>query len=139
MYLCTMKEKLFGKTLSQLTEVVKHLGLQVFVAKQIADWLYKKQIDSIEQMTNLSLKIRFLLNEHYELGLNEPIKVQASVDGTKKYLFPAKEGKFIETAYIPDENRATLCVSSQIGCKMGCLFVGQGNRDFRGSCLPERF
>jgi len=144
-----MKEKLFGKTLPQLKEVVKHLGLQGFVATQIADWLYKKQIDSIEQMTNLSLKIRFLLTEHYELGLDEPIKVQASVDGTKKYLFPAKEGKFIETAYIPDENRATLCVSSQIGCKMGCLFCWTGKQGFQGQLsageilnqfhsLPER-
>jgi 23S rRNA (adenine2503-C2)-methyltransferase len=144
-----MKDKLFGKTLTQLKDVVKQLGLQGFVATQIADWLYKKQITSIEQMTNLSLKIRNLLSDQYEIGLDEHIKVQASMDGTKKYLFPAKESKFIETAYIPDENRATLCVSSQIGCKMGCLFCWTGKQGFQGQLsageilnqfhsLPER-
>lgn len=144
-----MKDKLFGKTLPQLKEVAKQLGLQGFVAIQIADWLYKKQITAIDQMTNLSLKIRDLLNDQYEIGLDEPIKVQVSVDGTKKYLFPAKGDKFIETAYIPDENRATLCVSSQIGCKMGCLFCWTGKQGFHGQLsageilnqfhsLPER-
>jgi 23S rRNA (adenine2503-C2)-methyltransferase len=144
-----MKDKLFGKTLPQLKEIVKQLELPGFVAMQISDWLYKKQINSVEQMTNLSLKIRYLLSDHFDLGLVEPIKVQSSVDGTKKYLFPAKEGKFIETAYIPDENRATLCVSSQIGCKMGCLFCMTGKQGFQGQLsageilnqfhsLPER-
>ncbi len=144
-----MKDKLFGKTLPQLKVIVKQLELPGFVAMQISDWLYKKQITSVEQMTNLSLKMRQLLSDHFDLGLDEPIKVQSSVDGTKKYLFPAKEGKFIETAYIPDENRATLCVSSQIGCKMGCLFCMTGKQGFQGQLsageilnqfhsLPER-
>ena len=144
-----MKEKLFGKTLPQLKQVAKQLELQGFVATQIADWLYKKQITAIDQMTNLSIKIRDVLNNLYEIGLDEPIKVQTSVDGTKKYLFPAMDGKFIETAYIPDENRATLCVSSQIGCKMGCLFCWTGKQGFHGQLsageilnqfhsLPER-
>ena len=144
-----MKEKLYGKTLPQLKEIVIQLGLPGFVAMQISDWLYKKQITSVDQMTNLSIKIRLLLSDHFELGLDEPIKVNTSVDGTKKYLFPAKEGKLIETAYIPDENRATLCVSSQIGCKMGCLFCMTGKQGFQGQLtageilnqfhsLPER-
>ncbi|MDP4292423.1 MAG: 23S rRNA (adenine(2503)-C(2))-methyltransferase RlmN, partial [Bacteroidota bacterium] len=100
-----MKEKLFGKTLPQLKEVVTQMELQGFVARQIADWLYQKKVTSIGQMTNLSLKIRDRLSERFEFGLCEPLKVQASVDGTKKYLYPAKEDKFIETAYIPDQNR----------------------------------
>jgi 23S rRNA (adenine2503-C2)-methyltransferase len=127
-----MKDKLFGMTLPQLKEVVKQLGLPGFVATQIADWLYKKQITSIEQMSNLSLKARNLLSENYDLGLDAPIKEQLSKDGTKKYLYPAKAGKFIETAYIPDEHRSTLCVSSQVGCKMGCLFCMTGKQGFQG-------
>src|ERR1035437_3987179 len=127
-----MKDKLFGMTLQQLKAVAKQLGLPGFVATQIADWLYKKQITSIEQMSNLSLKARNLLSENYDLGLEAPINEQVSNDGTKKYLYPAKAGKFIETAFIPDEHRATLCVSSQVGCKMGCLFCMTGKQGFQG-------
>ncbi len=125
-------EKLFGKTLNELKEVASSLGLPKFVAAQIADWLYKKNISSIEEMLNLSKKARGLLTEKYELGLRKPTKVQESVDGTKKYLFATDEMKFIEAAYIPEEDRATLCVSSQVGCKMGCLFCMTGKQGFQG-------
>jgi 23S rRNA (adenine2503-C2)-methyltransferase len=84
-------------------------------------------------MTNLSRKARALLNENYELGIQAPVSVQESVDGTKKYLFPALEGKYVETAYIPEGKRHTLCVSSQVGCKMGCLFCMTGKQGFQGN------
>src|SRR5210317_1987899 len=126
------KEALFGKTLDDLKEVVAELGLPGFVASQLANWLYKKDISSIDEMSNLSKKARELLNEKYELGLRKPTKVQESVDGTKKYLFATEEMKFIEAAYIPDDDRATLCVSSQVGCKMGCLFCMTGKQGFQG-------
>jgi len=84
-------------------------------------------------MTNLSLKARALLSENYDTGIIPPVDVQESVDGTRKYLFPALGGKYIETAYIPDGKRSTVCVSSQIGCKMGCLFCMTGKQGFQGN------
>ncbi|MGF7137845.1 dual-specificity RNA methyltransferase RlmN [Roseimarinus sediminis] len=126
------KQALFGLTLDELTALVLELGLPKFTGKQIADWLYKKEISSIEEMTNLSKKARELLLEKYEVGLVAPIKVQESSDGTKKYLFPTAHGKYIETAMIPDKHRKTVCVSSQVGCKMGCLFCMTGKQGFNG-------
>lgn len=127
-----MKEILFGKTLPELQKLVVELKLPKFTAKQIADWLYKKDIFSIDEMTNVSKKARELLNEKYQLGLTTPTKVQASVDGTKKYLFPTNQNKFIETAMIPEKDRKTVCVSSQVGCKMGCLFCFTAKQGFQG-------
>lgn len=125
------KPSLFGKTLQELQEVVKSIGLPAFTAKQIAEWLYKKHVDSFDDMTNLSKQARYLLSENFILGLTYHSKVQTSADGTKKYLFPAAGNKFIEAAYIPDDDRATLCVSSQVGCKMGCLFCMTGKQGFQ--------
>ncbi len=127
-----MKESLFGKTLTELQELVVELGLPKFTGKQIADWLYKKEISSIAEMTNLSKKARELLSKKYEFGLIAPSKVQESKDGTKKYLFPTIQNKFIETAMIPERNRKTVCVSSQVGCKMGCLFCFTAKQGFQG-------
>lgn len=127
------KLPLFGKTLSELQVIVQTLGLPAFTAKQIANWLYKKDISSIDEMTNLSKEARFVLNEHYDFGLTKNSKVQVSVDGTKKYLFPAGNMKFIEAAYIPETTRSTLCVSSQVGCKMGCLFCMTGKQGFQAN------
>ena len=127
------KEKLYGKTLSELIAVAKRLSLPGFAAKQIADWLYKKEIDSIESMTNLSKKARELLSEDYIYGLSTPVTSSESSDGTKKYLYNVLIDKYIETAYIPDNERATICVSSQAGCKMGCLFCMTGRQGFQGN------
>jgi 23S rRNA (adenine2503-C2)-methyltransferase len=143
------KQVLYGKNLTELKVVTSALGLPAFNAKQISEWLYKKNIVSIDGMTNLSVKARELLKENYELGIVPPSKVQTSVDGTKKYLFTTSNGKFIEAAYIPDRDRATLCVSSQVGCKMGCLFCMTAKQGFQGNLssaeilnqvvsLPER-
>jgi 23S rRNA (adenine2503-C2)-methyltransferase len=143
------KERLFGKTLSELKFVVQENGLQPFAAKQMADWLYKKHVFEIDEMTNISSKVRENLKANFEIGRIEPVKVQKSVDGTKKYLFSAGKNKFIETAYIPEKNRATICVSSQVGCKMGCEFCMTAKQGFQGnldageilnqiSSIPER-
>lgn len=126
------KETLFGKTLSELTALAVELGLPKFTGKQMAEWLYKKDVMSIEEMTNLSKKARELLSSKYEFGLVNPMKVQESIDGTKKYLFPTIDGKYIETAMIPDDDRKTVCVSSQVGCKMGCLFCMTAKQGFQG-------
>ena len=127
-----MKDQLFGKNLIELQELSLALGLPRFTGKQLADWLYKKEVSSIDEMSNLSKKGRELLNEKYEFGLTTPSKVQVSIDGTKKYLFPTLHNKFIETAMIPDDERKTVCVSTQVGCKMGCLFCMTGKQGFQG-------
>jgi 23S rRNA (adenine2503-C2)-methyltransferase len=127
------KEKLYGKTLGELVTITKRLRLPGFAAKQIADWLYKKEIDSIEGMTNLSGKARKLLSDDYTYGLSAPVSFSESSDGTKKYLYNVLNDKYIETAYIPDNERATICVSSQAGCKMGCIFCMTGRQGFQGN------
>jgi 23S rRNA (adenine2503-C2)-methyltransferase len=128
-----VKEKLYGKTLNELIAVTTHIGLPGFAAKQIADWLYKKEIQSVEEMSNLSKKTRELLATDYEIGLYVPVDVTESSDGTKKYLYRVLNDKYIETTYIPDNKRATICVSSQAGCKMGCIFCMTGRQGFQGN------
>ena len=120
---------LFGMTLSELTTVAAEVGLPRFAAKQMADWLYKKNVSSTDQMTNLPKAARATLAEKYNVGRTEPANVAQSIDGTKKYLF-GTPGRQIETAYIPEADRATLCVSSQVGCKMSCLFCMTGRQGF---------
>jgi len=125
------KEFLFGKTIHELQDLVVRLKLPTFTAKQISAWLYKHHIASIDEMTNLSLKNRELLKEQFELGNVPPHSVQVSTDGTKKYLFETNDGKYVESAYIPETDRATLCVSTQVGCKMRCLFCLTGKQGFQ--------
>jgi len=127
------KEKLYGKTLNELIAVSKRMGLPGFAARQIADWLYKKEISSIEEMTNLSKKTRELMATEYEYGISPPENSAESSDGTKKYLYKVLNNKYIETAYIPEDDRATICVSSQSGCKMGCIFCMTGKQGFQGN------
>lgn len=142
-------EKLLGKTLKELEDVVIQLDLQKFTSKQIAQWLYQKDVSSFDEMTNLSKDTRKKLSEKYEIGIQSHSDVQESIDGTKKYLFPVTEHQFIEAAYIPEGKRNTLCVSSQVGCKMGCLFCMTARQGFQGQLsagqivnqirsLPER-
>jgi 23S rRNA (adenine2503-C2)-methyltransferase len=127
------REPLFGKTLEQLQEITHRLGAPRFAARQIADWLYQKEIGRIEEMSNLSKKLRAALAQQYTIGLQPPVNVQISADGTKKYLFKAGPNGFIESAYIPEKKRATLCLSSQVGCKMGCLFCMTGKQGFQAN------
>src|SRR5665811_1458763 len=127
------KDKLYGKTLNELIAVTKRIGLPGFAAKQVSDWLYKKEIQTIDEMTNLSKKSRELLSVDYEIGLSAPVNESRSSDGTKKYLYNVLNDKYIETAYIPDDDRATICVSSQAGCKMGCIFCMTGKQGFQGN------
>ena len=122
---------LSGMSLSELQNVAYKLGMPQYAAKQIAAWLYTKQIFSISEMTNISKTFRDKLETEYELGRKHPIKKMVSKDGTVKYLFPTQSGHFIETVYIPTADRATLCVSSQVGCKMGCQFCMTGRQGFQ--------
>lgn len=124
------KRKLLGMTLEELKGVVSELSLPSYTASQISDWLYKKKVSSISEMTNISNSNRSKLEELYEVGASAPIHAQKSIDGTIKYLFEVDKGRSVETVYIPTEDRATLCVSSQVGCKMNCLFCMTGKQGF---------
>lgn len=122
------KEYLLGMTLEEITGSVTGLGLPKFAGKQVADWIYTKRVKSIDEMTNISLKNRKILSEKFEVGRSEPLDIQTSVDGTRKMLFKTRGGKFIETVTIPEENRLTICVSSQVGCRMNCDFCMTGKQ-----------
>ena len=128
-----MKRPLLGMTLDELKTVVKELGMPQFTASQMARWIYQQHVRSIDEMTNISKANRERLKESFCVGAMEPIDCQRSVDGTVKYLFPTAGGKFVETVYIPDHDRATLCVSCQVGCKMNCLFCQTGKQGFEGN------
>lgn len=121
---------LYGKTLTELTELALAEGLPKYSAGQMAQWLYQKHSASIEQMTNLPKAVRQRLSEQHTVQLSPPIRTMESADGTKKYLF-AVGNRYVETAYIPEPNRATLCVSSQVGCAMGCTFCATGRQGFQ--------
>ena len=127
------KHTLLGATLDELKAAAKGLGLPAFVGKQMADWIYSKCITSTDQMQNVSKIARAKLDEHFTIGCSPPVMAQESKDGTKKYLFRTHEGHFVETVYIPDGKRATLCVSCQVGCKMNCAFCMTGRQGFVAS------
>ena len=126
------KNILMGMTPDELKAAVKELGMPAFTGGQIAKWLYDKHVMSIDEMTNISKNNRERLAEHFTVGAMQPIDCQKSKDGTIKYLFPTASGKFVETVYIPDHDRATLCVSCQVGCRMNCLFCQTGKQGFEG-------
>ena len=126
-----MDSVLLGKTLEELQEVALAVGLKKFAGKQLANWLYVKRVTSFDEMTNISLSARELLKQSYSIGRHLPIAHVESKDGTKKYLFQVGN-QYVESVYIPDGNRATLCVSTQAGCKMGCKFCMTGTLGFHG-------
>ncbi len=128
-----MADRLLGKNLNELTELARSAGLPAYVGRQLADWIYVKGVRTLEEMTNLSKVARQKLAETCEVGIMPPRQEQRSADGTVKYLFPASCGGWVETVYIPESGgRATLCVSSQVGCKMGCRFCMTGRQGFHG-------
>ena len=128
-----MREQLLGKTPDELKEIALKVGLPAFTGKQIAQWMYGRKVRSIDEMTNISKVGRERLKEEYSLGVTLPSACQVSSDGTKKYLFPVGEGNAVEAVMIPDEDRKTLCVSSQAGCRMGCRFCMTGRQGFHGN------
>jgi len=144
------KTPLLGLTARELKEVCLSAGLPPYTGGQVARWLYDKHVKSIDEMTNLSKQARQQLSAAYCVGAAAPVHSMHSADGTVKYLFPVGNGeKYVETVFIPEADRATLCVSSQVGCKMGCRFCQTGKQGFDGNLsasdilnqiysLPER-
>ena len=164
-YLCRQivmndRKVLMGMTCAELKEAVREMGMPAFTGGQIARWLYQQHVTEIDEMTNISKQNRERLKERFIVGAMSPIDCQRSKDGTVKYLFPVRQceacgdsvttsGKFVETVFIPDDDRATLCVSCQAGCKMNCLFCQTGKQGWEGDLtaadilnqiysLPER-
>lgn len=145
-----MMKKLIGLNSDEFGMVAAEMGLPSFVAKQLMEWVYKRNIPSVALMTNISLKNRERLQKEYEVGIIPPAEALRSADGTVKYLYNVGENSFVETVYIPEESgRATLCVSCQVGCKMNCRFCMTGKQGFAGNltagqilnqifALPER-
>ena len=143
-----MKIKLLGMNPDELRDIVLNEGLPGFTARQIAQWIYVKKVRTIDEMTNLSKAARQKLSEKYEVGVTSYTALQVSSDGTRKYLFPVRcshkrglrgmdsdeelEAGAVEAVMIPDDDRATLCVSSQAGCRMGCRFCMTGRQGFHG-------
>ena len=142
-------ETLYGQTLDGLRRLCEQMQMPRYAASQIARRLYRHHVGSIDAMTELSADNRARLSERFTLGLSAPLRESISADGTKKYLFRTLEGDYIESAYIPDRERATLCVSSQAGCRMGCRFCATARQGLKHSLatadilnqivsLPER-
>lgn len=130
---------LLGKTLQELQEITASLDMPRFTAKQMAQWIYEKRVRCVADMTNLSLANRQkLVDAGYEVGYEDPADAAVSRDGTIRYLFATQAGKHIESVYIPDHERATLCVSSQIGCKMNCYFCMTGKQGFNGQLTTHQ-
>lgn len=127
------KQPLIGQTLAGLEKVAERGKMPKFVAKQLADWLYAKRVTSFDQMINISRKNREWLAEHYTIGRSKPVRRVNSADGTVKCLFEVEDHRKIESVYIPDRDRATLCVSSQVGCKMNCYFCATGRLGFKAN------
>ncbi|MBQ6068778.1 MAG: 23S rRNA (adenine(2503)-C(2))-methyltransferase RlmN [Bacteroidales bacterium] len=144
------KTNLLGMTLAQLQQLCAAEDMPKYTAKQMCDWLYAKRVDSVDAMTNLSLKARSRLNEIAYIGRHAPVQCQVSTDGTKKYLFEIEDEdremhvsspnsdnsqfkRYVEAVYIPDGDRATLCISCQVGCRMGCRFCVTGQQGFHGN------
>ena len=128
-----MREILLGKTPSELKEAALKAGLPSYAGKQLAQWIYARRVRSFDEMTNISKAGREKLKELYDFGVVLPSACQESSDGTRKYLFPVGEGNAVEAVMIPDDDRKTLCVSSQAGCRMGCRFCMTGRQGFHGN------
>lgn len=124
---------LSGKSLPELTELVKSWGWPAFRARQIHSWIYAKNVNSIDEMTDLSLEVRNKLNETAVISPLKLAQLKVSSDGTRKYLFELSDGQLVESVLMAFQDRPTLtaCVSSQVGCAVGCTFCATGYMGFK--------
>ncbi len=127
-----------GMTLEEMQDAVSALGMPRFVAKQLAQWIYQKRVNDFEQMLNISKANRELLESRYCVGLYPASQAATSEDGTVKYLFDVGDKRAVESVYIPEEDRATLCISSQKGCRMNCYFCMTGKQGFHGNLTANQ-
>jgi 23S rRNA (adenine2503-C2)-methyltransferase len=121
-----MKTDLAGLELQELEVFVQTLGHKKFHARQIYQWIWKRGVSDFNEMTNLARELRAALAEHATISLPEVIHHDVSVDGTQKFVLRLADGKQIESVFIPDTPKQTFCVSTQVGCAMGCAFCLTG-------------
>ena len=119
--------------LKELQDVAFRGGMPRFVGRQLAEWIYSKEATDFGEMVNISKKNKEWLEANYVIGRENAVSSVKSADGTVKYLFPVGHGNAVESVYIPDHDRATLCVSSQAGCKMNCYFCATGKLGFKAN------
>jgi 23S rRNA (adenine2503-C2)-methyltransferase len=120
------KSDLKDLTLDELIQFVTQMGEKPYRAKQLYPWLYRKRVKSFSEMTDLSAAFRERLEQQSEISSLEAVLRQVSTDGTRKYLFQLQDGQTIESVMIPDDDRLTICISTQVGCAMGCVFCLTG-------------
>jgi len=125
-----VKTNLLGLSASRIGDFLESLGEKRFRGTQVLKWIHQLGVDDITQMTNLSKGLRESLAEVAEVLLPEVVSCQDSVDGTRKWLIKVDGGSCIEMVYIPERDRGTLCVSSQIGCALDCSFCATGKQGF---------
>ncbi len=131
------KPNLKDMTLKEIEGFISDLGKEKYRAKQVMKWMYQSGAASFDDMTNISKDFRTGLSALAKISSLEIVKIQTSRDGTKKALFKLNDGNFIESVLIPGKNHWTLCVSTQVGCRMGCRFCFTGKCDFKRDLLPS--
>ena len=134
-----MKNNIKNYTLDELKEQLKNIGEKPFRAEQIFKWLYEQRVETFEEMSNLSIDLRKKLDENYKIGKFNIEKKLESKDGTKKYLFNVLDEKenLIETVLMSYHHGFTICVSTQIGCRMGCKFCASTGIPFERNLEPS--
>ncbi|MFZ0390923.1 MAG: 23S rRNA (adenine(2503)-C(2))-methyltransferase RlmN [Calditrichia bacterium] len=118
---------LIGLCRQEIAGLLQPLNLASYRADQIYKWIHFKNIDSFEEMTNLPLQLRRKLNEYFSLKTLRLDRQEVSADGTEKYLWLLPDGRRIESVFIPENRRNTVCISSQVGCSLGCRFCATGS------------
>jgi len=125
------KVDLKNLTFQELKNFIASFGKESYRSIQILRWLYQKGVHSIDEMTNLSNKFRQELKEVGTLSSLHPLRIEEARDGTKKFLFQLEDGNRIESVLIPDKSRLTLCISTQVGCALGCQFCLTGKKGWK--------
>lgn len=121
---------ILGAEMAEIADRLVSLGEPRYRAEQILDWIYKKSVYSFKLMSNLPKGLRQTLTDHFHIGLPQVVKVQTSRDGTEKYLLRLADGEHIEAVVIREGTRLTACLSSQVGCAVGCSFCATGLSGF---------
>lgn len=131
------RANLFGLERGALEGVLHELGEPVYRARQVFSWLYGKRVRSFGDMTNLGKGLRAKLEEAWELRWPPAVETSVSADGTRKYLFRLEDGATIESVYIPEESRRTICISTQAGCPLKCAFCLTGIGGYKRNLKPS--
>ena len=126
-------QNLMGMPHQDLEQYFSVVGEKSFRATQIMKWTHQQGVTDYEQMTNLSKSLRDWLNENAQMKMPEMVSEEISTDGTRKWLLRVDEKNAVETVYIPEDDRATLCVSSQVGCVLDCTFCATARQGFAGN------